>query len=89
MSAYTQLFVHRLLRQSLKKAVAWRYITHNPTDAVTAPVPTKREVPVLEIERINRLLEVADETPYGELIHLALMTGMRRGELFGLKWKDI
>ena len=88
-SGYTQLFVHRLLRQALKKAILWRYITTNPTDAVTAPRPAKREVPVLKIEQVNRLLEVADSTPYGELINLALMSGLRRGELFGLKWEDV
>jgi len=38
---------------------------------------------------VKRLLAVADETPYGAVIYLALMTGLRQGELLGLRWQDV
>lgn len=44
---------------------------------------------VLDLEEANRLLAVAEDEPLGALYVLALTTGMRLGELLGLRWQDI
>ena len=40
-------------------------------------------------DEFKRFLEAAKGKPYYELFYLALFTGMRRGELLGLRWCDI
>jgi len=40
-------------------------------------------------EEIRRLLVAAVATPYGALVHVAVMTGLRQGELLGLRWQDV
>jgi len=43
----------------------------------------------LNEEQSILLMNQAKGTPLEVLIHLALKTGMRQGELFALKWEDI
>ena len=38
---------------------------------------------------VTSLLALADKTPIGPLARMAVMTGMRRGELLGLRWRDV
>jgi len=40
-------------------------------------------------EELQKLLEVADLTPYGPVARLAALTGARQGELLTLKWRDV
>ena len=42
-----------------------------------------------DAKAVRRLLEAAKETEYYEAIHTAFYTGLRRGEVFGLRWYDI
>lgn len=89
LSARTALHVHRVLREALNHAVKWQLLSRNPADAVEPPRPSRFEVPVLELDHLRRLLAVADETRHGTLVNLALMTGLRQGELLGLRWEDV
>jgi integrase len=88
-SAQTALHAHRLLHGALAHAVKWQLISRNPADAVNAPRPEKREMVMLEAESLQRLIEAADRTPLGDMVHTALMTGLRFGELAGLRWGDV
>jgi integrase len=88
-SAQTALHAHRLLHGALAHAVKWQLISRNPADAVNAPRPEKREMVMLEAESLQRLIEAADRTPLGAMVHTALMSGLRFGELAGLRWGDV
>nr|WP_053348840.1 site-specific integrase [Peribacillus butanolivorans] len=44
---------------------------------------------VWDEEEVNRFLKVAKEDPVYIVFYLALTTGMRQGEILGLRWKDI
>jgi integrase len=89
LSPKTVLHIHRLLRQALGHAVKWQILARNPADAVAPPRPQRFEPPVLAPAETRRLLTTADQTPHGALIHTAVMTGLRRGELLGLRWQDL
>ncbi len=79
-----------LLRQALKAAVKWEMIWRNPAEHVTAPQEGEHEAPELSVEDVSLLLRVADETTdHGTLFYMAVMTGLRWGELTSLTWPDI
>lgn len=77
--------------QIFKYAVRHRYITHNPFQDAERPKakPQKDQIRVLQPEEINELLDYVEDQKYHTLFMLALMSGARQGELFGLKWSDI
>ncbi len=88
LSPKTVLHIHRLLRQALGHAVKWQILALNPADAVEPPRPQRFDPTFLAPAETRRLLATADGTPHGALIHTAVMTGLRRGELLGLRWRD-
>ncbi len=61
----------------------------NVTDAVKAPRPTPGEIRPLDQKQTKALLEAARGDPFEALYVLAVTTGMRQGELLGLKWEDV
>ena len=89
LAARTVLHHHRVLREALAQAVRWQLLARNPADGVEPPKVERRENPTPSPENIDKLLGVAASTPYEALIHLAVMTGLRQGELLGLRWTDI
>lgn len=89
LSARTVLHHHRLLHEALEYAVKWQIIPINPAKAVSPPKAKKVEFNVLTREQIQTVLEHSKGKPYYNVVFLAIHTGMRRGEIFGLKWKDI
>ena len=89
LSPRTVLHCHRVLREALKHALKWQLIARNPADAAEPPRFERREIKALPPEDLRRILTAADDTPYGTLVHLAATTGLRRGELLGLRWQDV
>ena len=91
LSARTVHHHHRVLSEALKHAVKWQLIHRNVADAVDSPKPGRYEPVILSPAEVDRLLcsAQAHRAPYYELIYTAIHTGMRRGELLGLRWGDI
>jgi integrase len=89
LSPKTVLHIHRLLREALSHALKWQMISRNPADAVEPPRAGRYEPPSVSSGAVRGLLSAAEATPYGFLIHTAIMTGLRRGELLGLRWQDL
>ena len=88
-SARTALHCHRVLKEALGHALRMQLISRNPAEAVKPPRPERYEIPSLGPDELARLLDAADATPYGALVHTAVMTGLRLGELLGLRWQDV
>jgi integrase len=74
-------------------AVRHEIILANPVTRVKPPrATTDRPTqvrPPLTLDESQTLLAAAEGTPLEAFIHLALATGMRRGEILGLKWSDL
>jgi integrase len=84
-------YVHTTLRKGLKAAVVDRLINHNPTDGVRpikTPTGAAKEPRALAPYEVKVLLEAAAESRFEALYVVAIYTGLRRGELLGLKWTD-
>ncbi len=82
---------HALLKSIFQKAREWDFIKKSPMDGATKPKVLKTEIQPFNREEIIQILNLLEqETPeYKLLFQLALITGMRRGELLGLEWKHI
>ena len=79
----------RSVRSSLEKAVEEGLITRNPSIGCKLPPKKNGEMKVLTQNEIVRLLNQAYDEGYYEMFLLELTTGMRRGEILGLKWRDL
>ena len=82
---------HRLISSILNQAVFWQVITDNPARRVKPPKVERKEAKYLDEEQTATLLHLLDSEPYQNqvMIRLFLLSGVRRGELCGLEWKDI
>ncbi len=89
MKGRTVLHHHRVLREALQHAVRWQLLPHNPADAVTPPRPEHREMRALAPDEVHRLLDVCEEPELHAIVHVAVTTGLRLGELLGLRWRDL
>ena len=87
--ARTVRLVHSILHRALEKAVLHGLLTRNPTTHATLPRYKQAEMQVLDEMQVNQFLVAAIGSPYEALYHLAVKTGMRKGELLGLKWSDL
>lgn len=80
---------HRVLSLALKHAVRWGLTWRNPCDSVSPPRKTRKEVEILEVSLVLRLLDMAKDTGHFAAFHFLTYTGARRGEACGLMWRDV
>lgn len=88
-SERTVILIHAVLHKALRQAVLWGILGWNPSDAVIKPKKKKTEIKVLNDVQVRNLLLVAKGSSIEVLIHTAITTGLRFGELLGLKWSDL
>jgi integrase len=81
--------IHGVLHKALDNAVRWNLVSRNVCDLVSPPRLVKHEIQTLTMEQAHQLLVAARGHRLEVMLMLALTTGMRRGELLGLKWGDI
>src|SRR5215207_10070502 len=91
LSARTVRYIHTTLHKALKQAVMDGLIPRNVTEAVNPPQPTREEMHPLTPQQAKVLLQTAHEAgdSLEALYVLAVHTGLRQGELLGLKWEDV
>jgi integrase len=89
LSARTAQYIHVTLHKALKQAVQDGLIPRNATEAVKAPQVRREEMRPLSGDQVKVLLEVARGDRLEALYVLAIHTGLRQGELLGLKWEDV
>lgn len=89
LSPKTRLDIHRIFKLALKHAVRMRLITFNPADNVKAPRVVRSSIDTLTVEQSAELLEAVRNKPLYWPVLLALATGMRRGEILALRWKNV
>ncbi len=81
--------IHAVLHLAFDQAMKWGLIGRNPVDAVTKPKRKSKEIKTLDENQARTFLSVAADTRYEAMYWMAITTGMRQGELLGLKWSDL
>lgn len=89
LSPRTVRYIHVTLHKALKQAVADGLIPRNATEAVKPPQVRKEEIRPLTAEQVKILFEAVRGDRLETLYILAFHTGLRQGELLGLKWGDV
>lgn len=82
---------HRLISTVLQMALKERKVGENVAKLASKPKSKRPEIQSLEIEDLNKILELLKDEPlkYQAITNLLIATGARRGEIIGLKWEDI
>lgn len=88
--------IRSLLERCLERAVTEHILTSNPAAGVKAPkvrtvlsADDEESDRTLTADEVQKLLAAVADTPYELLYTLAARYGLRRGELLGLRWKDV
>jgi integrase len=81
-----------VLQRMLRSAAQWEYIRMSPfqiKDRISLPAKSKEEKGrALNPDEIHKLLDACSDDGY-TVVALAILSGMRKGEVFGLKWEDV
>jgi integrase len=80
---------HLRLSKALNDAMRRQLIYRNPCQGVSPPRAARKEISPPDAATIHRCLEAARDTEYYEAIYTAFYTGMRRGELLAVRWRDV
>ncbi len=89
LSAKTVRNINQVISSAMDMAVEQKIILTNPTKSCALPKVEHKEMHTLPAEQLGAFLLEAKESGVYELYYLDLATGLRRGELLGLKWDDI
>jgi integrase len=89
LSPQTVKHCHRVLKQALGQAVKWQLINRNPADPVEAPRVIQKELIVIDAGQTSELLAGLRGTQFYMPAMISVTTGLRRGEVLALRWKNL
>jgi len=89
LSPQTALHMRNVLRNALNRAQRYGMIQRNAAEDAYPPRIRRRERSVLDESQVRTLLSALEGHRLRPMYALALATGMRLGELLGLRWQDV
>ena len=85
----TQRRLYSVISTAFDSAVTWGALEVNPLARVEMPRPETKGIRPMTKEEVGRFLAVTDKGRHAEYFRTAVVTGMRPGELAGLRWGDV
>jgi integrase len=89
LSARTVQAIHMTLRKALGDAARWGMIVRNVAELASPPRPRRVEMQTWTAEELRTFLEHVEGQRLYAVWILTASTGMRRGEVLGLRWRDV
>ena len=89
LSSRTVQYIRAVLRQALARALKWGWVSRNVAALADPPKVERTPVQPLTVEQAASFLRATRDHPLGPLFAVAVATGLRQGELFGLRWEDV
>lgn len=91
LSGKTILEYHRCIHAVLEQASKEMLVPYNAADKATPPKVTRQEVNYFQPAQVSAILDALEREPikWRLFTHLLIVTGCRRGEIAGLKWKNV
>ena len=81
---------HLLLHEIMDAAVSARFISRNPTNGTKVPKANYAPKAILNEEQLDRFMDAIRAEPvWYDFFYTEITTGLRRGEICGLKWSDL
>ncbi len=89
LSAKTVRNINQVISSAMELAKSQKLISSNPTDGCALPKVEHQEMKTLTADQLAAFFREAKSSGVFEMYYMELATGLRRGELLGLKWEDI
>ncbi|CUP73418.1 site-specific tyrosine recombinase XerC [Flavonifractor plautii] len=81
--------IHAMLHHAMKDAVGAHLIAKNPTEGTVVPKPNYRPKQILNEEQLDTFMAAIEQDEvWRDFFFTELTTGLRRGEICGLRWED-
>ena len=81
--------IHQMIGSAYNLAMEQKLVSRNPTQGCALPKVEHKEMKTLTADQLSTFFHEAKDSGVYELYYLDLATGLRRGELLGLKWTDV
>ena len=88
MSASMVRSIHMMLHEALEDAVREHLTVKNPTSGTTIPRLERKPMKVLGDSQLEKFMQAIDGDVWHDFFYTEITTGLRRGEICGLKWSD-
>jgi len=88
-SPSTVAHLHAVLRRALTMAERWEYVNKNVARQVDPPSVPRYRIRPLTADEVRRLLLASADCRFEAAIYVAVLTGLRLGEIFALHWSDV
>jgi integrase len=89
LSPRTVHHMHRVLKKALTQAVGWQLLIRNPVQAVDPPKVERHQMATYDMSQTAALIDSVRGTRMFIPILLAVLCGMRRGEIAALQWRNV
>jgi integrase len=89
LSASTVRYMHVILKASLGQAVRWQMLARNPVDAVDPPKVERSTMSIYDLAQTAELIDATRGTRMTVTVILAVLCGLRRGEIAALRWRNV
>lgn len=81
--------LHAVLHRALAMAERWEQVDRNVARLVSPPRVPRAKIEPLTLDEVRRFLDAARGSRFEAAFVLAVVTGVRLGELLALRWEDI